>query len=104
MTWNPHAPEPVDDRELIGRVLAGDARAERELYDAHVDRVFRLVYRMAGDTHRAQDYTQEAFIRAFRRLIPPLRLGAVSIDLSILCVLVICLLLRYGNSRILLSG
>jgi RNA polymerase sigma-70 factor (ECF subfamily) len=58
----------VDDRELIGRVLAGDARAEREMYDAHVDRVFRLVYRMVGDTHRAQDYTQEAFIKAFRRL------------------------------------
>jgi RNA polymerase sigma-70 factor, ECF subfamily len=68
LTWNPHAPEPVDDRELIGRVLAGDARAERELYDAHVDRVFRLVYRMVGDSHRAQDYTQEAFIRGFRRL------------------------------------
>jgi len=65
---NPHAPEPVDDRDLIGRVLAGDDRAERELYDAHVDRVFRLVYRMVGDTDRAQDYTQEAFIRGFRRL------------------------------------
>ena len=65
---NPHAPEPVDDRELIGRVLAGDPGAERELYDAHVDRVFRLVYRMAGDPDRAQDYTQETFIRAFRRL------------------------------------
>ena len=64
----PHAPEPVNDRELIGRVLAGDPRAERELYDAHVDRVFRLVYRMAGDPHRAQDYTQETFIRAFERL------------------------------------
>ena len=61
-------PEPVDDRDLIGRVLAGDTRAERELYDAHVDRVFRVVYRMVGDLHRAQDYTQEAFVRAFRRL------------------------------------
>ena len=58
----------MDDRELIGRVLAGDPRAERALYDAHVDRVYRLVYRMADDPHRAQDYTQEAFIRAFRRL------------------------------------
>jgi RNA polymerase sigma-70 factor (ECF subfamily) len=58
----------VDDKELIGRVLAGDPRAERELYDAHVDRVFRLVYRMAGDMDRAQDYTQETFIRAFARL------------------------------------
>ncbi|MEO7476870.1 MAG: RNA polymerase sigma factor [Gemmatimonadales bacterium] len=58
----------MDDRELIGQVLAGDPRAERELYDAHVDRVYRLAYRMAGDPHRAQDYTQETFIRGFRRL------------------------------------
>jgi RNA polymerase sigma-70 factor (ECF subfamily) len=58
----------VDDQQLIGRVLAGDPRAERALYDAHVDRVFRLVYRMAGDLDRAQDYTQETFIRAFARL------------------------------------
>ena len=67
-SYDPHAPEPVDDRELIGRVLAGDPSAERALYDAHVDRVFRLVYRMTNDLHRAQDYTQEAFVRGFRRL------------------------------------
>jgi RNA polymerase sigma-70 factor (ECF subfamily) len=58
----------VEERELIGRVLAGDPIAERALYDRHVDRVFRLVYRMAGDTDRAQDFTQETFIRAFSRL------------------------------------
>ena len=58
----------MHDQELIGRVLAGDPSAERALYDAHVDRVFRLVYRMAGDLDRAQDYTQETFIRAFGRL------------------------------------
>ena len=58
----------MDDRELIGRVLAGDPGAERALYDAHVDRVFRLVYRMVGDLDRAQDYVQETFIRAFQRL------------------------------------
>jgi RNA polymerase sigma-70 factor, ECF subfamily len=58
----------VDDRELIGRVMAGDPSAERALYDAHVGRVFRLAYRMAGDLDRAQDYVQETFIRAFQRL------------------------------------
>jgi RNA polymerase sigma-70 factor (ECF subfamily) len=58
----------VHDQELIGRVLAGDPSAERALYDTHVDRVFRLVYRMAGDLDRAKDYTQETFIRAFDRL------------------------------------
>ncbi len=58
----------MEERELIGRVLAGDPSAERALYDAHVDKVFRLVYRMAGDLDRAQDFTQETFIRAFSRL------------------------------------
>jgi RNA polymerase sigma-70 factor, ECF subfamily len=58
----------VDEQQLIGRVLAGDPSAERAMYDAHVDRIFRLVYRMAGDLDRAQDYTQETFIRAFARL------------------------------------
>ncbi|HEX5387047.1 MAG TPA: sigma-70 family RNA polymerase sigma factor [Gemmatimonadales bacterium] len=58
----------MDDRILIARVLAGDASAERELYDRYVDRIFRLVYRLAGDMDRAQDYTQETFIRAFARL------------------------------------
>jgi RNA polymerase sigma-70 factor (ECF subfamily) len=58
----------VDERVLIARVQAGDASAERELYDAHVDRVYRLVYRLAGDADQAQDYAQEAFIRAFERL------------------------------------
>ncbi len=58
----------MDDRTLIARVLAGDPTAERALYDAHVDRVFRLVYRLAGDRDRAEDYTQETFIRAFGKL------------------------------------
>ena len=56
------------DRELIARCLAGDADAERALYDAHVDRIYRLVYRMAGDGDLAQDFTQDTFIRAFERL------------------------------------
>jgi RNA polymerase sigma-70 factor (ECF subfamily) len=58
----------VDDRELIARVRAGDPAAERALYDAHVDRVYRLSYRMAGDDDLARDFTQETFIRAFERL------------------------------------
>lgn len=58
----------MTDNELITRVLAGDATAERTLYDAHVDRVFRLAYRLAGDAHLAQDFTQETFVRAFDKL------------------------------------
>jgi RNA polymerase sigma-70 factor (ECF subfamily) len=58
----------VDETQLLERVRAGDPAAERALYDAHVDRVYRLAFRMTGDDALAQDFTQDAFIRAFSRL------------------------------------
>ena len=60
--------DDVDDAELVRAVLAGNARAERELYDRHVDRVFRLAFRMAGDEALARDFTQDTFVRAFEKL------------------------------------
>lgn len=56
------------DRTLVARCLAGDRFAERALYDAHVERIYRLMHRMAGDPDMAADFTQETFIRAFERL------------------------------------
>lgn len=56
------------DRQLVQRCLAGEPNAERALFDAHVDRIYRLMYRMAGDGDLAADFTQETFIRAFERL------------------------------------
>jgi RNA polymerase sigma-70 factor (ECF subfamily) len=56
------------DRQLVSRCLGGDALAERVLYDAHVERIYRLMHRMAGDGDLASDFTQETFIRAFERL------------------------------------
>ena len=73
----------MDDRQLIARILSGGAgarpegdggssrdreQAERALFDRHVDRVYRLTYRLAGDPDLAQDFTQDTFIRAFERL------------------------------------
>ena len=58
----------MDEGDLIARVRRGEQRAQRELYDTHVDRVFRLAYRMAGDSDTARDFTQETFIRAFQRM------------------------------------
>jgi RNA polymerase sigma-70 factor (ECF subfamily) len=58
----------VTDAEIIAEVLRGDPRAERLLYDAHVDRIYRLAWRMSGDETLAQDFTQDTFIRAFERL------------------------------------
>jgi RNA polymerase sigma-70 factor, ECF subfamily len=56
------------DRQLVHQCLAGDPLAERAFYDAHVERVYRLMHRMAGDADLAADFTQETFIRAFGRL------------------------------------
>jgi YggT family protein len=42
-------------------------------------------------------------IKALRKVIPPLRLGGVAIDLSFLAVLLICYVLRALNAQILLS-
>ncbi len=58
----------MTENSLIERVLAGEASAERELYDAYVDRVFRLAYRLAGESDLAHDFVQETFIRVFGRL------------------------------------
>jgi RNA polymerase sigma-70 factor (ECF subfamily) len=58
----------VDEQHLIARVLARDPSAERELYDAHVDRVYRLAYRMTGDETLAEECTQDTFVRVFVKL------------------------------------
>ena len=58
----------MDERQIVAGVRAGDPVAERALYDAHVDRVYRLAYRMAGDGDLARDFAQDTFIRVFDRI------------------------------------
>jgi len=58
----------VTESELIQRLKAGDHDVARSLYDMHVDRVFRLCYRFAGEYDLAQDFTQETFVRAFGKI------------------------------------
>lgn len=61
-------PAAVVGDELIERALDGDEAARREVFDAHVDRVFQLAFRMTGDTALAEDITQDVFARVFDRL------------------------------------
>jgi RNA polymerase sigma-70 factor (ECF subfamily) len=62
------ARHPAAPRSLVNRVLDGDPAAERELYDTHVDRVYRLSYRMTTDPALAEEYTQDTFVRVFDKL------------------------------------
>ena len=58
----------MDERQLIDGVLSGDPAAERQFYDRHVERVWRLAYRFTGESDLAQDVVQETFVRAFSKL------------------------------------
>ncbi|HZD04151.1 MAG TPA: sigma-70 family RNA polymerase sigma factor, partial [Longimicrobiales bacterium] len=58
----------MNESELIEGVRAGDQRAFRRLYDRHVDRVYRLAYRMAGREDLALDFTQETFLRVWEKI------------------------------------
>jgi RNA polymerase sigma-70 factor, ECF subfamily len=64
----PATPGGTEEQALINRVLDGDRAAARALYDAHVQRVHRLVFRLCGDEDLTHDLTQDVFIRAFEQL------------------------------------
>jgi RNA polymerase sigma-70 factor (ECF subfamily) len=64
----PDARGRVSETQLVARVIDGDPAAQREMYESHVDRIYRLAYRLAGEDELARDFTQLTFIRAFERI------------------------------------
>ena len=54
----------LDDRSAVEQARRGDERAWRELYERHVDLVYRLAYRVVNDRDVALDVVQEAFVKA----------------------------------------
>lgn len=57
------------DNELVRRSVAGDMRAFETLYRRHSGRVHGAVWRLSGmNPARAEDLTQEAFVRAWQKL------------------------------------
>src|SRR5690242_5937726 len=52
----------------IARAASGDRDAFERLYRAHVNRVFSLCARMVADRQRAEELTQDVFVRAWEKL------------------------------------
>jgi RNA polymerase sigma-70 factor, ECF subfamily len=65
----------INQRQLRERVLAGDETAFELLFGPLIEPGLRLAYSMLGDRGEAEDATQEASIRAWRK-INQLRTGA----------------------------
>src|SRR4029079_18428401 len=54
---------------LVRRAIGGDTRAFELLYRKHVGRVHGAILRLVGMNHaRAEELTQEAFVRAWQKL------------------------------------
>jgi RNA polymerase sigma-70 factor (ECF subfamily) len=60
----------VLDREHaeVALAAAGDRRAFERLYRTHVDRVFSICARMVNDRTRAEELTQDVFVRVWNKL------------------------------------
>ncbi|KRE84636.1 RNA polymerase subunit sigma-24 [Rhodanobacter sp. Soil772] len=59
----------ANDSNDVRAAASGDRHAFQRLYQLHVGRVHGAVYRLAGYDHaRAEDLTQDAFIRAWQKL------------------------------------
>ena len=52
----------------VALAAAGDRRAFERLYRLHVSRVFSLCARMVTDRTRAEELTQDVFVRAWEKL------------------------------------
>ncbi len=50
------------------QAASGDRAAFERLYRRHVDRVYTLCVRMSGDRTRAEELTQDVFVRAWEKL------------------------------------
>jgi RNA polymerase sigma-70 factor, ECF subfamily len=59
---------PPQDSDLVARAQAGDQAAFEQLYKLHVSRVFALCMRMAGNADRAEELTQDVFVRTWEKL------------------------------------
>ena len=57
-----------DNNALIAAHLAGDPRAFEQLVTQYRGRLVGFIARMIGDRERAEDLTQEAFLRVYRHL------------------------------------
>lgn len=68
----PPAPSPAalfNDANDVRAAAAGDRQAFQRLYRLHVGRIHGALYRLVGFDHaRAEDLTQDAFVRAWQKL------------------------------------
>ncbi len=56
------------ENELVRQAASGDSEAFERLYETHIGRVYALSLRMLSDPARAEEATQDVFVRAWEKL------------------------------------
>lgn len=68
-SWAAESAHHDDDSSLVEQAGKGDCAAFEKLYRRHRDRIYGLLWRLAGgDAALAEDLLQEAFVRAWQKL------------------------------------
>ncbi|MEC0372888.1 RNA polymerase sigma factor [Paenibacillus chibensis] len=60
--------DPSQDVALVRQVLAGDKKSYAQLVNTHKNKIYGLLRGLGASPQDAQDYTQEAFLKAYRKL------------------------------------
>ncbi|MFW5734791.1 MAG: RNA polymerase sigma factor [Oceanidesulfovibrio sp.] len=60
--------ERLWEREIIGRVLAGEREQFAHLVDAYKGQLFHIAYMMTGSAEEADDLVQETFAKVYENL------------------------------------
>ena len=67
-SFSRHDAGGISDAAAVERTLAGEREAYRVLVERHSAYVYRVAYRMTGNSHDAEEVVQEAFLRAYQKL------------------------------------
>jgi RNA polymerase sigma-70 factor (ECF subfamily) len=59
---------PIEENQIVERVLKGERGAFSTLVDAYKEMIFNLAFRITGSRQDADDLSQEIFIMAYRNL------------------------------------
>jgi RNA polymerase sigma-70 factor, ECF subfamily len=58
----------MQDKDIIERIRANDARGFKELFDTHVTMVYNVCFRMLNNRADAEDVSQEVFFEAYKSI------------------------------------
>jgi len=56
------------EKDIVPRAIKGDGTAFAQLYEEHLDRIYRYVYLKVGNRTEAEDLTQEVFVKALEAI------------------------------------